>query len=98
MNRGAVAGVREGKRRGTVNGHPPAAEETASYRLKQMFLIELRLASRRNIKRPPMSALGQKQTSAYVRVMSALPRKRTSEPASLLPSTQLLRQLGDIRR
>ena len=34
---GAFAGVREGKRRGTVNGHPPAAEETASSRLKQMF-------------------------------------------------------------
>jgi hypothetical protein len=38
-------------------------------------LIELRLASRCNIKRQPMSALGQKQTSGWRSLMSALPPK-----------------------
>jgi len=37
------------------------------------FRVELH----RSNPEPLMSALGQKQTSAYVRVMSALPRKRT---------------------
>ncbi len=38
-------------------GRPPAVEETASYRLKQMFLIELRLASRCDIKSQPKCPL-----------------------------------------
>jgi len=46
-----------------------------------------------------MSALGQKQTLQHVRAMSALPPKADiGDPARVSPSTQQLRQPGDIRR
>ena len=71
--RGAVAGVREGKRRGTVKGPPSSCRGDCIVPAQANVLIELRLASRCNIKRQPMSALGLKQTRRGQIVMSALP-------------------------
>jgi len=42
--------------------------------------------------------LGQKQTLAHVRVMSALPPKADVGTGACIHLTQQLRQLGDIRR
>jgi len=48
---------------------------------------------------PLMSALGQKQTSAHVRGMSALPPKADIGTGTRVsPSTHQPRQLGDVRR
>ena len=58
--RTAVLSPASGRENGgaPLPGHPPAAEETASYSAQANVLIELRLALRCNIKRRTMSLLG----------------------------------------
>src|SRR5262249_10542154 len=71
------AGVREGKRRGTVNGPPSSCRGDCLVPAQANVLIELRLASRCNIKRRTMSLLGQKRTLAVQNAMSAMGQKPT---------------------
>ena len=63
---------------GTVNGPPSSCRGDCIVPAQANVLIELRLASRCNMKRRTMSALGQKQTCALQEPMSALPPKATS--------------------
>ena len=86
MNRGAVAGVREGKRRGTVNGPPSSCRGDCIVPAQANVLIELRLASGCNINAGQCRCWVMSGHWHLSGSCPLYPQKRTSDLVRLTPS------------